>query len=79
LLRHCTHWPVGTQIGALAAQSEFARHATHVESCVLQRGAGAAQSVFCWHCPHAPVLESHLGALRGHVVAFVPVHDGWHW
>ena len=79
LLRHWTHSPVARQMGALAAQSEFARQATQVESCVLQSGTGAAQSDFCWHCPHAPVVVLHMGVSRGHMVAFVPVHEGWHW
>jgi hypothetical protein len=79
LLVHCTHSPVGRQIGALAAQSELPRHATHVAFCVLQSGVGVAQSAFFRHCPQAPVLGSHWGVGRGHATALVPVHDAWHW
>ena len=47
LLRHCTHSPVGRQIGALAAQSAFARQETQVAVCVLHNGVGVAQSPLC--------------------------------
>lgn len=79
LLMHCTHCPVGRQIGALAAQSELPRQATHSALCVLQSGVGAAQSPFFWHCSHAPVLELQWGVTCGHLTGFVPVQDAWHW
>lgn len=78
-LMHCTHCPVGRQIGALAAQSELPRQATHSALCVLHSGVGVAQSVFFWHCSQAPVVALHLGATCGHLTGLVPVHDAWHW
>jgi hypothetical protein len=79
LLMHCTHCPVGRQIGALAAQSELPRQATHRALCMLHSGVGAAQSPFFWHCSQAPVVELHKGAICGHRTGLLPVHDAWHW
>jgi hypothetical protein len=70
---------VGRQIGALAAQSELPRQATHSALCKSHSGVGVAQSPFFWHCSQAPVVVLHWGVTCGHLTGLVPVHDAWHW
>jgi hypothetical protein len=79
LLMHWTHSPVARQMGALAAQSVFARQVTQLPVCASHKAVGAAQSSFVRHSAHAPVVASHFEASRGQAVGVVPVHEAWHW
>lgn len=51
----------GSQIGAAAPQSAFARHSTHVWSPRKQRGAAAPQSLFARQSTQWLVTVSHNG------------------
>jgi hypothetical protein len=73
--RHTTQRPPpAKQRGALAGQSVLATHCWQVEVAVLQTAVGAAQSVAALHPMHAPVEESQIFAVGGHVVA---AQAGW--
>jgi hypothetical protein len=50
---------LGSQTGAVPAQSEFERHATHAPCETRQRGLLAGQSPFEAHSTHSCVVRSH--------------------
>jgi hypothetical protein len=78
--RHATQvWAEARQRGALAGQSELARHCTHCSVVGLQMAPPAApppQSEVTLQPMQAPVLVSHMGLRPLHCA--LPVQAAWH-